>query len=123
PDIRKKFYTLAHDGMFAAQEQMVARIQTGHPLNNSEEVLFRGVADSIAWQMIQGQLCYARRLFKDQRPPSLGDSNFESVILAARHMREQDPSSMPLIADLTSLVQVGDLMVAVPDRGLSMIEV
>ena len=122
-DLRRKFYSLAHDGMFAAQEQMVDRIQSGEPLNNSEEVLFRGIADSIAWQMINGQLCYARRLFKSKQPPSFTDSSFESVVAAARIMREEDPSAMPLISDLTSMVQVGDLLVASPGKPLAMVEV
>lgn len=122
-DFRQKFYGLAHDGMFAAQMQMVERIQAGAELNNSEEVLFRGIADSIAWQMINGQLCYARRIYREQRQPNFNESSFETVVSAAKFMRERDPGSMPLISDITSFVQIGDLLVASPGKGISTVEV
>jgi len=53
----------------------------------------------------------------------LSNSNFESVIAAARHMRGQNPDSMPLISDLTTFVQIGDLFVADPKSGFSIVEV
>ncbi|WP_031371872.1 hypothetical protein [Lysobacter antibioticus] len=122
-DFRRKFHELAHEGMFAAQERMAARIATGEPLDVSEELLFRAVADTVAWGMLGGQLCYARRIYKSQRQPDLSQSNFESVLRVARELREQDPGCMPLITDLTSFVQVGDIMSVSADRRTSFIEV
>ncbi|MCE4373983.1 hypothetical protein [Xanthomonas hortorum] len=115
--------SLAHEGMFAAQEKMAARIATGEPLDASEQLLFRAVADTIAWGMLGGQLCYARRIYKSQLQPDLSQSNFESVLRVARELREQDPDCMPLITDLTSFVQVGDIMSVSADRRTSYIEV
>lgn len=122
-DFRRKFHVLAHDGMYKAQERMVERILTGVPLDVSETILFRGVADSIAWAMIGGQLCYARRLYREQKQPDLAQSNFESVVAATRAIRERDPGCMPLITDLTSFIQVGDLMCVSPSRRMTLIEV
>lgn len=122
-DFQRKFHELAHEGMFAAQEKMAARIATGVPLDVSEQLLFRAIADTIAWGMLGGQLCYARRIYKFQRPPDLSQSNFESVLRVARELREKGPGCMPLITDLTSFVQVGDIMSVSADRRTSYIEV
>jgi len=122
-EFRYRFHVLAHDGMYKAQERMVERILTGVPLDVSETILFRGVADSIAWAMIGGQLCYARRLYREQKQPNPAQSNFESVVAVARAMRERDPGCMPLITDLTSFIQVGDLICVSPNRQMTIIEV
>lgn len=122
-NLRRRFHELAHGGMFAAQEKMVDRITNGEPLDFSEQLLFRAIADTIAWGMLGGQLCYARRIYKSHRQPDLSQSNFASVLRVARELREQDPGCMPLIADLTSFVQVGDIMSVSADRRMSYIEV
>jgi len=109
PDFRAHFYRLAHDGMWAAQERFINRIEKGDPMAPGEEALYRMAMDTIAWQMLERQLCYARRFFREQRQPSLSNSNLESVVIAARGLREQKPDSMPLITDLTTFVQIGDI--------------
>lgn len=123
PELRQRFHVLAHDGMYKAQERIVERILTKVPLDVSETILFRGVADSIGWGMIGGQLCYARRLYRDQAQPDLTQCNFESVVTAARAVRENDPGCMPLISDLTSFIQVGDLMCVSQNRKMTLVEV
>lgn len=122
-NFRHRFHSLAHTGMFAAQEKMAAHIASGKSLDVSEQLLFRAVADTIAWGMLGGQLCYARRIYKFQRQPDLSQSNFESVLRVARDLREQDPGCMPLITDLTSFVQVGDILSVSANRKTSYIEV
>lgn len=122
-EFREQFYCLAHNGMWAAQERFINRIETGEPLAPAEEALYRMAMDTIAWQMLERQLCYARRFFRDHRQPSLNNSNFGSVVKAAKHLREQNPNSMPLITDLTTFVQIGDLFLNDPRRGFSIIEV
>lgn len=123
PNFRQKFHISAHNGMYEAQERMADRILTNVPLDVSETILFRGVADSIAWGIIGGQLCYARRLYRNQKQPDLAHSNFQSVVSAARAMRERDPGCMPLISDMTSFIQVGDLMCVSPTRRMTIVEV
>lgn len=120
---RERFHLLAHNGMYEAQERIAERILLGTPLDASEQILFRGVADAIAWGMIGGQLCYARRLYREQRQPDLAESNFDSVVLAARSMRSADPGCMPLISDLTSFVQIGDILCVSLQRKMKLIEV
>lgn len=122
-EFREQFYRLAHDGMWTAQERFINRIEKGDPMAPGEEALYRMAMDTIAWQMLERQLCYARRFFREQRQPSLNNSNLGSVVRAAKHFREQNPNSMPLITDLTTFVQIGDLFVNDPHRGFSIVEV
>lgn len=122
-EFREQFYRLAHDGMWSAQERFISSIGSGESMAPGEEALYRMAMDTIAWQMLERQLCYARRFFRGQRQPSLNNSNFGSVVKAAKHFREQNSHSMPLITDLTTFVQIGDLFVNDPHRGFSIIEV
>lgn len=112
---RAEFYRLVHQGWWNTQELFLARIKGDEEFAPGEEALYRMAMDTIAWTMIQKQLCYARRVFTDKRQPDLRFSNLESVIQAANHAREQSPNCMPLISDLTTFVQVGDLLIYDPD--------
>lgn len=123
PDFRSNFYRLAHDGMWTAQERFINRIEKGDSMVPGEEALYRMAMDTIAWQMLEKQLCYARRFFREQRQPSLNHSNLESVVITARGLREQKPDSMPLITDLTTFVQIGDIIHFDPHHGMTIAEV
>lgn len=108
---RGEFYRLAHQGWWNAQQRFLARLKSDEPFLPGEEALYRMGMDTIAWTMLQKQLCYARRFYKEKRQPNLEHSNFDSVIGVANHVRGQSPHCMPLIADLTTFVQVGDLLI------------
>lgn len=122
-ELRTKFYRLAHDGMWAAQERFLHRIDNGGPMALAEEPLYRTAMDTIAWQMLERQLCFARRFYREKKQPSLTDSNLQSVVRAAQYFRKQQPDSMPLISDLTTFVQIGDILAADPHHGFSIVEV
>jgi hypothetical protein len=122
-ELQKKFLSSAHEGMRSAQNYIVDQVNSNPNLSVSEELLYRGIADSIAWQFLGGQLCHARRLYKGQRQPNLQESNFSSVVDAARSIVEKDEDAMPLISDLTSFVQVGDILSMASEKGLSIVEV
>jgi hypothetical protein len=123
PDLLQRFMSMAHAGMRAAQQLMIDRIVDSPILSSAEEVLFRGIADAIAWQFLEKQLCHARVLFKGQVPPNLAHSNFESVVAAMQGIMDLHSDAMPLISDLTSFIQVGDILAAIPGRGIIMAEV
>lgn len=123
PELRKRFFSSAHKGMRSAQSYIVQQIQRGSPLTPSEELLYRGIADSIAWQLLGCQLCYARRLYKEHRQPDLRNSNFESLVGAVEALSKNDNDIIALISDLTSFVQVGDILSFSPTYGLSIHEV
>lgn len=123
PDLRRRFLTSAHAGMNEAQNLIIKVIQSGDSLTDSHSVLFKGIADHMAWQMIGNQLCYARRFYKEQNQINLKESNFDSVVLAANQTISRDPGSFSLISDLTSFVQVGDLLTMGSLGGISIGEV
>lgn len=77
----------------------------------------------MAWQLIGNQLCYARRYYKGHKPVDLKNSNFNSVILAANNFADRDPGSFALISDLTSFIQVGDLITIGSLGGVTIAEV
>lgn len=123
PSFRRNFLESAHKGMWAAQTEVVNHIRSSNKLTLSQELLFRGIADSMAWQLIGLQLCYARRLFREHRQPDLRHCNFDSVVSAAEHLVTGEPGSMALISDLTSFIQIGDLLTMGPAGGLGIVEV
>jgi hypothetical protein len=123
PQKRRKFLESSHKGMWEAQKIIVDLIRSKEGLTSSHDVLFRGIADSIAWQLLGMQLCYARRLYKGHPQPDLRHSNFDSVVLAAEHLNNNNPGSMALISDLTSFIQVGDLLLMGPTGNLTIGEV
>lgn len=121
--LRRKFLSAAHEGMRAAQNYIVQRVESDSGLSFSEELLYRSVSDSIAWQFLGSQLCHARRLFRGHNQPNIKHSNFSSVVVAANSIVENSPDAMPLLSDLTSFVQIGDILSLDPQSGLSIIEV
>ena len=72
---------------------------------------FHHVADGIAWQLIGCQIHIARRFHIGQTEAKfLDSSNLESSVNAA-DMINRDPNHFALISDLTSFVQIGDLLI------------
>ncbi|WP_133161664.1 hypothetical protein [Xanthomonas euvesicatoria] len=121
--MRRDFHALAHEGMYKAQAKIISRVIEKEPLDVSEILLFRGIMDSIGWAVIGGQLCYARRLYKGHKQPDLANSNFQSLVAFTEQMHEREPDSMPLLSDLTSFIQTGDVMCVSRDREISIVEV
>ena len=123
PELKTKFLALSHEGMREAQKIIAEIIQSNETLTDSHTVLFSGIADSMAWQMIGEQLCFARSFYKEQTAINLKQSNFDSVVSAANQTMGKDPGSFSLISDLTSFVQVGDLLTMGARGGISISEV
>jgi hypothetical protein len=120
---RNQFLSSSHAGMRRAQERIVERIKDAPQPDEIELLLLRGIADAIAWQILGYQLCYARRLFVSQQPPNLNHCNLDSAIFVAKKSAEDSPDSMPLISDLTSFVQVGDVLNLDPSKGITINEI
>ena len=66
--------------MLEAQNMIIKAVESSESLTDSHNVLFKGIADNMAWQMIGNHLCYARRFYKEQKPVNLKQSNFNSVV-------------------------------------------
>lgn len=115
------FFRSVHQGFSRAQARLIdliiERQGSKDAERQQEEAMFRKLADTMAWQMLGNQTYLARRLFRDQSPPTLLQSNFESVVAAANDVQGDDLGKFALISDLTSFVQVGDLLLSEPLDG------
>lgn len=123
PELQEKFLTASHKGMNETQKKIVEIVRSDEPLTESHQILFRGVADAMAWQFIGHQLCHARRFYKEHPPVNLKESNFDSVVFCAEEMAKKNPGSMSIISDLTNFVQIGDLLTMDSRGGLTIVEV
>ena len=89
-------------------------------LDYREQVL-RKLADSIAWQIIFGHHYVARRLYLGETFPSLLSEGLTETKKIADKLNE-DPLNFALIADITSFIQIGDILHRLKDE-YQMIEV
>ncbi len=88
----------------------------------NRENLLRHLFDSIVWQLINGQLYIARKLYQGVKGHSkLSNTNIQSVIAAVNEINK-DPDKFALITDLSHYVQLGDVM-EISAKGLQFYEV
>lgn len=89
--------------------------------NSYRRTVFRKLADSIAWQLINGQHYIARRFYLREKPPFIKDSNIADVKRRVDKLNDEDSQSFALINDLTSFLQIGDILRKTPE-GMFIIE-
>ena len=75
----------------------------------NRELILRKVADAIAWQMWGLQRWNLRRLYLGKQMPYLDSANIDSIISATKEINKE-PLSFGLIADITSFIQIGDIL-------------
>lgn len=75
-----------------------------------KEDVIRKLADSIAWQVMDGRNDIAQWLHENENAPSIDESNFESVMEETDKINEDDPLAFALISDLTSFIRIGDII-------------
>lgn len=140
-EIKKKFKQQCHNGFKIAQKLLIEEVklyQTQHREANiqlkevrrnknkekekeiQEEIktiemrlgTLSHIADSIAWQLIGGQIHIARRFHINEKgTKSLDFSNIEHAVRVADNINE-NPDDFALISDLSSFLQIGDLLIA-----------
>ena len=74
------------------------------------EMALRTIANGLAWVIVGDRRWIIRRLYLGQPPVTLSASNLASVLAEAERINK-DPRKFALITDITSCVQVGDLLV------------
>ncbi|WP_034893283.1 hypothetical protein [Gillisia sp. Hel_I_29] len=73
--------------------------------------ILRHFADFIAWQIFKKDYYKARRFYSgDRNRPDLLNTNLESVITTVEHYHKQDDKNFALISDLTSFIDIGDIL-------------
>lgn len=138
--VRNKFFVACYDGYKTAQRLLIIEIKKYQTIlrdttNNLKEFRrqrdkenekatkikikiieqrlhnFSHVADGIAWQLIGGQIHIARRFhIQEKSSKYLDSSNIEHAIQTAEEINK-NPNDFALISDLTSFVQIGDLLI------------
>lgn len=98
--------------------------ETNNSLNYSkyQEYAIRKIMDSIVWQIFNYDLSSLRRLYFGNERIDITDSNIDSEINYISHHTQENPLDFVLINDLTSFVQVGDVIVTSPKKKISIIE-
>jgi len=144
-ELSRKFYAACHDGYMTGQRQLVeqllrvqsetseakARLKAARKARDKkgeargklliaslafEEKVLRRLADALVWVLCGDRRWLVKRFYTGQEPPQLASSNYESALRAAEHIHESDPLSFALLADLISIIQVGDLLVITRDH-------
>ncbi|HGY4376384.1 TPA: hypothetical protein ACX131_003872 [Citrobacter freundii] len=121
-----EFISLTHKGMRDAQERIVGSVLSDDVddyITKARKFAYIGIADAIAWQLLRSELAYAKRFFMCQKPPSLRESNIDSVLIAVEQCHNTEPDSIALISDLTSFIQVGDIYHVTKDLRVNVCEV
>lgn len=138
--VLNKFFVACHEGFKTAQRLLIIEIKKYQTLfrdtnNNLKEFRrqrdkenekatetkikiieqrlhnFSHIADGIAWQLIGGQIHIARRFhIQEKSSKYLDSSNIEHAIQTSEEINK-NPNDFALISDLTSFVQIGDLLI------------
>lgn len=85
--------------------------------------LLRHFADFIAWQIFNNDYYKARRFYSGNRNrPDLLNTNLQSVLEAVEYFHDQDDLNFALISDLTSFVDIGDILLVNKSNILTVVE-
>lgn len=138
-DKMDEFFTQVHKGFFAAQEivcyllkkilleqkrlkatlaevrrqrkkEEEATVKQSLKKAEYQEHVLRKVMDSIAWQLFHYDLSTMRRLYCGETLIDITDSNLDSELLFIEHFQNKEPTGFALISDLTSFIQIGDIV-------------
>lgn len=75
-----------------------------------QELIFRKLADTIAWQLLEQDLTAIRRLYNFASEIDISNSNLDYDVKVAEDIFNDDKTIFPLLTDITSFIQVGDIL-------------
>lgn len=146
-----EFYAQVHKGFYYAQERVLLLLpkiikerkslksklkearrnkdkeKTAQLLNAIQEVEYqecvvRKTMDAIVWAIFQFQTATVRRLFCNEQPIDITNSNIDSEIRFIENYKKTSPDGFALISDMTSFVQVGDIITVRYGEGVNIHE-
>lgn len=92
-------------------KELIIKIKSEINIADYKITILRHFADFIAWQVFKKDYYKARRFYSgDTNRPDLLNTNLESVITAVEHFHKQDDKNFALISDLTSFIDIGDIL-------------
>ena len=87
-----------------------------------QECILRRVIDAIVWTLCGFDLSTIRRLYMEQEPIDITDSNLNSELSFLESYKQSHPSGFALISDLSMIVQVGDIITKDISDGTGIVE-
>ena len=102
----------------SAERALLAKRDTAH----YQECILRRVIDAIVWTLCGFELSTIRRLYMDQEPIDITDSNLNSELSFLESYKQAHPAGFALISDLSMIVQVGDIITKDLSEGTGIIE-
>lgn len=76
-----------------------------------KESVLRKIADTIAWQLLGFDRTIIRRLYSFTSQVEIFNSNLKHDLKVVEEIFNSDKTTFPLVNDITSFIQVGDLLV------------
>lgn len=103
-------------------KERVAVLNTDLHHARYQELLLRRVMDAVAWQILGYDLTVLRRLYYGQELIDITDSNLDSELCYVEQILKDNPDDFVLISDLTSFIQIGDVVRLTSRTGPQIIE-
>jgi len=118
-DSKNNFKELRRNRNLTAIEQTKSKIS----LLENKRLILKKLGDSLAWIVLGNELWKIRRFYLGEKPRYLRSTNLESVKRVVDEINK-DKMRFALITDLTSCIQVGDIIeINFADKYLKLIEV
>ena len=102
----------------ATESALLAKRDTAH----YQECILRRIIDAIVWTLCGFELSTIRRLYMEQEPIDITDSNLNSELSFLESYKQSHPAGFALISDLSMIVQVGDIITKDISEGTGIIE-
>lgn len=147
----ESFYYKCHQGFFAAQDRVIYLMtkilmeqkrlksalkdarrerqkEEAHKIDLTlrkakyQERVLRKLMDAIAWQLFNYDLSTMRRLYCGEPPIDITNSNLDSELAFVKHYIENHSGGFALISDLTSFIQIGDVVTLDKDKRIGILE-
>ena len=149
--IAEEFTTQVHKGFYFAQERVIDLLikviteqkkakndiaearrnrdkiaekisQAKRDTAHYQECILRRIIDSIVWTLCGFDLSTIRRLYMEQEPIDITDSNLDSELSFLESYKQSHPAGFVLISDLSMIVQIGDVITKDISDGTGIIE-
>lgn len=91
-------------------KEQIKAFQDKYDRARRQELIFRKIADTIAWQLLDQDLTVIRRLYNNDAEIDISNSNLDYDIQVAQEIFNEDKTKFPLLTDITSFIQVGDIL-------------
>ncbi|MEM5011888.1 hypothetical protein WKH57_14285 [Niallia taxi] len=94
-----------------ADKALIQKYENDLQIIIHKEKILRKLADTIAWTVLGNDITVVRRLYKHIPPVEIFNSNLNHDLEVVGKIFEEDNTHFPLVTDITSFIQVGDILV------------